>query len=367
MAAGVEPMQQKDAHVLLLKALSMFENENVKIELTGHSLGGSLAQIESARTGIPATTFNAFGTGKILQSQGFSRSQIYKLNIKNYGNPMDPIFNSNSIYQPGRTFITNTILDINKIYPFTNTFGKADMIYHELEKMGDLNKAVEVTPFVKKMNSNNVYHGYVYKIDKIYQDVDNLNIKQNNKNIQNIQSNYTPSDVQLQAIKSLYNMNSIANFHSKEVYNYGLNNSNNVQTDDFKRAVVPTSPKVQANYTNIPQIDFDKIFPKTVMPTPMPTVTVPPVDITSPTPINNNYTVNNNQSNYALANTALQLLKTIWQNRRKNDLSDSTNFTIGENRIFTREDVGQMSQEEFDKNEKAIMAQLKDMNGLPTN
>lgn len=103
------------------------------------------------------------------------------------------------------------------------------------------------------------------------------------------------------------------------------------------------------------------------MPTPMPTVTVPPVDITSPTPINNNYTVNNNQSNYALANTALQLLKTIWQNRRKNDLSDSTNFTIGENRIFTREDVGQMSQEEFDKNEKAIMAQLKDMNGLPTN
>ncbi|GEM_PF-1515331 len=247
MAAGVEPMQQKDAHVLLLKALSMFENENVKIELTGHSLGGSLAQIESARTGIPATTFNAFGTGKILQSQGFSRSQIYKLNIKNYGNPMDPIFNSNSIYQPGRTFITNTILDINKIYPFTNTFGKADMIYHELEKMGDLNKAVEVTPFVKKMNSNNVYHGYVYKIDKIYQDVDNLNIKQNNKNIQNIQSNYTPSDVQLQEIKSLYNMNSIANFHSKEVYNYGLNNSNNVQTDDSKRATIPTSPKVQSN------------------------------------------------------------------------------------------------------------------------
>ena len=241
------------------------------------------------------------------------------------------------------------------------------MIYHELEKMGDLNKAVEVTPFVKKMNSNNVYHGYVYKIDKIYQDVDNLNIKQNNKNIQNIQSNYTPSDVQLQAIKSLYNMNSIANFHSKEVYNYGLNNSNNVQTDDSKRATIPTSPKVQANYTNIPQIDFDKLFPKTVMPTPMPTVTVPPVDITSPTPINNNYTVNNNQSNYALANTALQLLKTIWQNRRKNDLSDSTNFTTGENRIFTREDIGEMSQEEFDKNEKAIMAQLKDMNGLPTN
>ena len=68
------------------------------------------------------------------------------------------------------------------------------------------------------------------------------------------------------------------------------------------------------------------------MPTPMPTVTVPPVDITPPTPVYNNYTVANNQPNYALANTALQLLKTIWQNRRKDDLSDSANFTTGERR-----------------------------------
>ena len=104
------------------------------------------------------------------------------------------------------------------------------------------------------------------------------------------------------------------------------------------------------------------------MPTPMPTVTVPPVDITPPTPVYNNYTVANNQPNYALANTALQLLKTIWQNRRKNDLSDSTIFTTGENRIFTREDLAQMSQEEFDKNEKAIMAQVRDFKGtMPTN
>ena len=65
------------------------------------------------------------------------------------------------------------------------------------------------------------------------------------------------------------------------------------------------------------------------MPTPMPTVTVPPVDITPPTPVYNNYTVANNQPNYALANTALQLLKTIWQNRRKDDLSDSAEKMSG--------------------------------------
>lgn len=51
----------------------------------------------------------------------------------------------------------------------------------------------------------------------------------------------------------------------------------------------------------------------------------------------------------------------------QSDLAGYTNPITGDNRIFTREDVGQMSQEEFDKNEKAIMAQLKDMNGLPTN
>ena len=49
---------------------------NANIELTGHSLGGSLAQIESAKTGISATTFNAYGTGEILKNQGYTDEQI---------------------------------------------------------------------------------------------------------------------------------------------------------------------------------------------------------------------------------------------------------------------------------------------------
>jgi|GEM_PF-1926461 len=52
----------------------------------------------------------------------------------------------------------------------------------------------------------------------------------------------------------------------------------------------------------------------------------------------------------------------------QSDLVGYTNPITGDNRIFTREDVGQMSQEEFDKNEKAIMAQVRDFKGtMPTN
>ena len=44
------------------------------------------------------------------------------------------------------------------------------------------------------------------------------------------------------------------------------------------------------------------------------------------------------------------------------------NFSKNNNRIYTREDVGSMSKEEFAKNEKDIMNQVKRMNGkMPSN
>ena len=61
------PQQQQDAHNLFLDAQRMFPEAN--IELTGHSLGASMAQIESARTGAKATTFNPYGTGEILKNE----------------------------------------------------------------------------------------------------------------------------------------------------------------------------------------------------------------------------------------------------------------------------------------------------------
>ncbi len=52
----------------------------------------------------------------------------------------------------------------------------------------------------------------------------------------------------------------------------------------------------------------------------------------------------------------------------QSDLFGYTNPLTGSNRIFTTEDVGTMSQEEFSQNEKEIMAQVKAMGGsMPTN
>ena len=55
-------------------------------------------------------------------------------------------------------------------------------------------------------------------------------------------------------------------------------------------------------------------------------------------------------------------------NSQKSDLSDYTNPLTGSNHIYTREEVGSMSNEEFAKHEKEIDAQTKALNGtMPTN
>ena len=173
MGFGYSPKQQEDAHNLFLKAQTMYKDKNVNIEVTGHSLGGSMAQIESARTGVQATTFNAYGTGNILKKEGYTNEEISTMNIKNYGNPKDPIFNSNSMEQPGRTFITNTNLDKDQIYQISHGFGNSNLKYHDIEKMDRLEDAVEITPRTQNQNSQNLYHGYIYKMDDIYQNVNN--------------------------------------------------------------------------------------------------------------------------------------------------------------------------------------------------
>ncbi len=148
---------------------------NANIELTGHSLGGSLAQIESAKTGISATTFNAYGTGEILKNQGYTDEQIKNMNVINYGNPKDPIFNSNQKNQPGKIFVTNTNLDPNQIYEVTQQGkGISSLKHHQLENMGDLSDAVEVTP--ESEIKSEVLNGYIYKTNEIYQNVTNPNL-----------------------------------------------------------------------------------------------------------------------------------------------------------------------------------------------
>ena len=165
------PNQQQEAHNLHLEAERMYPHAN--IILGGHSLGASLAQIEAAHTGAPAVTFNAFGTGNILRAEGYRN--IKDLNIINYGNPEDIIFNANFAAQPGRTFITNTNLNSSVIYGVQRgvKLYKPDISRHYLSTMGSLKDAVEVTAY-DFPETPKMLQGHVSKIDDIYKNTNTI-------------------------------------------------------------------------------------------------------------------------------------------------------------------------------------------------
>lgn len=95
------PAQFYDADKLYNAVLQKYPNSN--ISFAGHSLGGSLAQLMSKHTGKPSTTFEPYGTGKIIKNNSnlFSKDA----DIINYGRNGDWIFGANSAYQPGTTYI----------------------------------------------------------------------------------------------------------------------------------------------------------------------------------------------------------------------------------------------------------------------
>ena len=85
------PVQLREAVEYYEWAKVHFPNTN--IILTGHSLGGSLVQLVSAQTGVKGVTFNAFGTGKILENEGYKNWR--HINVDNIGNLTDLVFKIN--------------------------------------------------------------------------------------------------------------------------------------------------------------------------------------------------------------------------------------------------------------------------------
>lgn len=150
MLRVIEPEQLADAKNTYNEVKKTYPNS--KIVLTGHSLGGSLSQMVSAETGAKAVTFNAFGTGKILSQNGFSKAEQRLLNITNYGNPKDIIFMTNKEHQPGTNYITNTNLNPDNTYTYKqekpdweNWKEKMPGIKeHKLQNMESLDKAAKV-------------------------------------------------------------------------------------------------------------------------------------------------------------------------------------------------------------------------------
>lgn len=140
MAFNNLPDQYIDAQEFYKKIKLNFPNQ--KIVFTGHSLGGSLAQLMGYDTGNETVTFNAYGVGDLIDKEN---DKI--LNIRNYGNINDTIFNINLRNQLGQTYIIKKNIkadyakhDNNHI----NYIGGLDLIgHHFLTTMGNLEDAVE--------------------------------------------------------------------------------------------------------------------------------------------------------------------------------------------------------------------------------
>lgn len=98
------PVQANDARKVYREICIAYPNS--KIYLTGHSLGGSLAQIIGSETGAETVTFAAYGTANL---HGINNK--YNKNITNYGNAQDPIFVANIDNQIGKTLILNSNID----------------------------------------------------------------------------------------------------------------------------------------------------------------------------------------------------------------------------------------------------------------
>lgn len=134
------PNQYADAQKFYEKVKKDFPDQ--EIVFTGHSLGGSLAQLMSNKTGHETVTFNAYGIRDILQ--GYVRDNLE--NIRNYGNVDDTTYNLNLRNQLGKTYI----IDYGKGNKYITKSHYGDYLggtkpwqNHLIETMGDLEDAVE--------------------------------------------------------------------------------------------------------------------------------------------------------------------------------------------------------------------------------
>ena len=111
MAIKNFPIQVNDARELYSEIKSKYPEK--KINLGGHSLGGSLAQLIGIETGENTVTYGSYGVGDIINKKDLDYD-----NITNYGNLNDPIYISNISAQVGNTYIMDNFKanEPNEIY-----------------------------------------------------------------------------------------------------------------------------------------------------------------------------------------------------------------------------------------------------------
>lgn len=124
MGVKIKPEQAKNA--LNLYDQIHYEYPNCSIELTGHSLGGSLAQIVGATRNIETVTFNAHGTRNFM-----GKNKIYDDKIINYCNPKDWVSTRNAKNHIGKCYEIGSISD--------------NVSSHKIESMQPLENRVPTT------------------------------------------------------------------------------------------------------------------------------------------------------------------------------------------------------------------------------
>ena len=136
------PNQYADAQKFYEKIKKDFPGQ--KIVFTGHSLGGSLAQLMANKTGYETVTFNAYGVRDILQ--GNVRDNLE--NIRNYGNINDSVFNYNINNQLGNVYVIKKNYNDGNLTSGTEGYigGLDPYFHHKAEWMGDLENSVKYQP-----------------------------------------------------------------------------------------------------------------------------------------------------------------------------------------------------------------------------
>ena len=160
------PNQIIDAKKFYKNIKNTFPNK--KIIFTGHSLGGSIAQIMSYETNCDAVTFAAYGTRKILSTEKIPE------NVINYGSANDPIYLKNLDYQYGKTYIVNQNFSNNDNKIITKTYNKIYQIHnidHFIENIGNLNNSIEY-----KTKIDNQYLKANLELNVDYKDIDSKRI-----------------------------------------------------------------------------------------------------------------------------------------------------------------------------------------------
>ena len=156
MGLGYLPHQMQDAEKAYIETIREYGKDNVI--LTGHSLGGSEAQILGTKYGVETVTFEAYGT------KNFNGVEVnYTDNITNYGNAQDGIFIKNIDNQIGKTMVLNSNAKTGDI--FEKGYKYHGIEPHNIENLEDLSKAVEYKKEAFEQNKTPLFKTGIEYID----------------------------------------------------------------------------------------------------------------------------------------------------------------------------------------------------------